>query len=292
MAERTFATLIATWEVSQAYKALRPKSQRGYRQCAKELMEWSKQKGHPDPTNITQPRAEEFLTAFDNRPTQRRHVRNVFKLVMDQAIALGWRSDNPVEKIKSIVPESRVEIWEQADVERYAWAAALSGQSSVAALIFVEWELGQRLTDARLFRHGAEWSDNEGVFRFWQSKTNSYVTIPVSERARWMITTARVDGSLYLFTDATTGKPYSESRLAHLFEQIRDRVRGADERTLVLRALRHSCVVQLARSGCTVPEIASITGHSIGSVESILSRYLPRDNEVAWNAQRKRGLVA
>jgi hypothetical protein len=26
-------------------------------------------------------------------------------------------------------------------------------------------------------------------------------------------------------------------------------------------------------------------------VEQILSRYLPRDNEVAWNAQRKRGLI-
>ena len=60
---------------------------------------------------------------------------------------------------------------------------------------------------------------------------------------------------------------------------------------LVLRQLRHSCVVQLARAGCTVPEIAAITGHSISSVGRILSVYLPRDSTVARNAQVKRGIV-
>lgn len=62
-------------------------------------------------------------------------------------------------------------------------------------------------------------------------------------------------------------------------------------RRLVLRQLRHSCIVQLARAGCTVPEIASITGHSIASVGRILSVYLPRDSTVARNAQMKRGIV-
>lgn len=55
--------------------------------------------------------------------------------------------------------------------------------------------------------------------------------------------------------------------------------------------LRHSCVVQLARAGCTVPEIAAITGHTLSSVEKILSHYLPRDSQVARNAQIKRGLI-
>jgi hypothetical protein len=40
-----------------------------------------------------------------------------------------------------------------------------------------------------------------------------------------------------------------------------------------------------------VPEIASITGHSPFSAEQILPKYLPRDSEMARNAQRKRGLI-
>ena len=59
----------------------------------------------------------------------------------------------------------------------------------------------------------------------------------------------------------------------------------------VIRSLRHSCFVQLARAGCTIPQIALITGHSPFSAEQILAKYMPRDNEVAWDAQAKRGLI-
>lgn len=55
--------------------------------------------------------------------------------------------------------------------------------------------------------------------------------------------------------------------------------------------LRHSCVVQLARAECTVPEIASISGIAVGSATTILSTSLPRDTVVALNDQRKRGIV-
>lgn len=60
---------------------------------------------------------------------------------------------------------------------------------------------------------------------------------------------------------------------------------------MILKQLRHSCIVQLARADCTVPQIAAITGHALTSVNSILSVYLPRDTAVARAAQVKRGLV-
>lgn len=47
----------------------------------------------------------------------------------------------------------------------------------------------------------------------------------------------------------------------------------------------------LARAGCTTAEIAAITGHSLGSVTTILSKDLPRDTTVARNAQMKRGII-
>jgi hypothetical protein len=62
-------------------------------------------------------------------------------------------------------------------------------------------------------------------------------------------------------------------------------------RSLKLKWLRHSCVVDLARSEAEIPEIVSITGHTLASAHNILQRYLPRDSRVAENAQRKRGLL-
>jgi len=47
-------------------------------------------------------------------------------------------------------------------------------------------------------------------------------------------------------------------------------------------------VTRLALSGCTVPEIASLTGHSMQTVERILeAHYLGGRFELAENAIRK-----
>ena len=190
-----------------------------------------------------------------------------------------------VTGVKVKMPRSKVSIWEQADVDAYVWAAAWKGQPWIGALILTEWEIGQRLTDAVLFRREAEYKAADGVFRFWQSKTQGYVTIPVSDRLRGVLAACAVSGSPYLFHDGATGRPFPDvSRLSHVFEDIRDAVVAGGGRRLVLRALRHSCVVQLARCGCTVPEIASITGHSLKTIEEILKHYLGLHPDLARSA--------
>jgi hypothetical protein len=52
--------------------------------------------------------------------------------------------------------------------------------------------------------------------------------------------------------------------------------------------LRGTAVTRLALVGCEVPEIATITGHSLRDVSSILdAHYLHRDIELARNAITK-----
>lgn len=51
--------------------------------------------------------------------------------------------------------------------------------------------------------------------------------------------------------------------------------------------LRDSAVTWLARAECTIPEIASITGHTLGSIYEILKHYLQIDGTLADNAIRK-----
>lgn len=61
---------------------------------------------------------------------------------------------------------------------------------------------------------------------------------------------------------------------------------GIEDRTF--HDLRRTAVVRLAIAGCTEPEIASITGHSIKDVKSILEKhYLYLDPQLAINAMRK-----
>lgn len=358
---RTFTTLINAWKASQAWKDNKPRTNKGYEDYLREIKAWETA-DNPDPSKLKVPDIESFVGIYDDRPTTRYHVRKVLRMVMAQAVNLEWRTDNPVDKVVVPMPKSRVTIWEQEDVDLYVWGALAAGNPDLAAIILTEWEIGQRLTDIVLFRRGAEYLPDQGVFSFDQSKTEQPVAIPVSDRLRAILAMIERPCSLYLFHDTTAArstaslvldllfdgqragatpsalqmgktlgisdvavgkalrklraqgwvsdhegglllkrpnwdegaKPFADvGRLSHVFADIRNRfVLPAGGRNLVLRAIRHSCVVQLARHGAEVPEIVSVTGHSLSSANEILKVYMPRDSRVAMNAQVKRGLVS
>jgi len=278
--------LIRSWQNTQRFKDKKPKTQQGYIYHAGLISAWSKANGHPAVELIKLEPIEAFLAHYDDRPTTRRHLKIVLSMLMDRAVQLEWRSTNPLATVKMGAPKSTVALWEHDEVVFYREACVKARQPSIAAMILTLWEIGQRVTDARLFRHGAEYAD--GWFRFYQSKTESYVTVEASPELKILLENIRDPESLYLFTDAATGKPWAEQRLGHVFADIRA-ASGGPQR--VLRALRHSCVVQMARKGSDVPEIASVTGHSPFSAAQILAKYMPRDSILAAKAQRRRGLV-
>lgn len=289
---RTLRTLVNAWQASSDWQNLKPKSRQHYDAYVRNILALSEacEPKHPDPTGLTKDHIETMLAVFNDRPPTKKHTLKALRLVMDQAVAKGWRTDNPCDAIKVKMAKPKVTIWEQADVDAYVAIARTMDRESIAVMILMEWEIGQRLTDARAFRPGAEYDAKEGAFRFWQEKTDSYVTVPVSDALKGLLAKAG-DGALFLFRDERTGKAYYEVRLTRVFSEVREKAVANGARPLKLRWLRHSCVVQLARAGCTHIEISAITGHALGSVAQILSAYLPRDNEVAWNAQQKRGLV-
>jgi len=299
---KSLSALVDHWQRSEDWRDLSEKTKVGYGTAIKKILAWSKSLGHPDPTTLPKPAILQYLTSFDAgvgadgkpypaRYTAKKHTAAALRIVMKQAVDLGWRADNPAEKIRVKVPKTKATIWEQADVDAYVAVARKQGMHSIALIILLEWEIGQRLTDVRQFRPGGEYDSERGVFSFRQSKTDEPVHIEISLVLRGLLKALVDDEQLFLFRNERTGKAYTENRLSKTFAWVRHAVVKAGGRRLILKQLRHSCIVQLARAGCTVPEIAAITGHALGSVNTILSVYLPRDTTVARAAQVKRGLV-
>lgn len=293
--KRSLKTLVRTWQASSAWKDNKKRTHKHYGTYVNHILAWSEtcEPQHPDPARLTRADIEGFLGLFDEQPTTKKHARKTMRLVMDQAIALGWRTDNPVAGIRlKSGQKSKAGIWEQADVDLYVAAAEALGYGSIALVVLLEWEIGQRLGDVRTFRPGMEYDAAGGAFRFWQEKTGNWVTVRISARLRKLLEAAGDDEQLYLFRNERTGKAYTEERLSKTFGWVRVEAAKRGARYLQLRWLRHSCVVQLARAGAEVPEIAAVTGHSHASVAKMLDVYLPRDSQVADNAQRKRGIIA
>jgi integrase len=81
------------------------------------------------------------------------------------------------------------------------------------------------------------------------------------------------------------GRPWTEGGFRASFNKARDK---AGIVGLTFHDLRGTAVTRLALMGVEVPEIASITAHSLKDVQAILdAHYLHRDPQLAWNAIRK-----
>jgi len=290
---KSLPALNRLWQATQGFKKNKPRTQRNYSEAAELIEAWSASIGHPPVALMKADKVEAFLAIYDDRPTTKKQLKTVLKMLLAYAKKLEWISTNPAEDITVKIPKSKVAIWELEDVALYAEACIDAGRPSLAAMIWTEWEIGQRLTDVCLFQLGRQYSANRRTFSFEQSKTDAGVDIEISERLAGLLEACRVEGSLYLFVNEATGRPWLEKELSQAFAYVRStRILAKGGPYRLLRQLRHSCVVQLARAGCTNAEIAAITGHALSSVADILSHYLPRDSQVARNAQIKRGLIA
>ncbi len=315
---RSFETVVESWQRSSAWHDVKEKTRDSYRYGISRIGEWVQTQKGLDFAKLTRADVQDLLARFDDRPSSRRLVGGVMRQIMEQVIALGLRDDNPARGLRLRRPQPDILIWEPEDVARYVSVARNVGMNSLASIILLQWELGQRLADVRRFRQGVEYDAARGVFSFRQQKTASAVTVPFSDALRRLLNSSSAPGQP-LFRHEGTKAPYSENLLSKTFRKLRAEVSNAavqpflegfeDDvkgrlieeerltkaeglvRPLKLRHLRHSCVVQLARSGCTEPEIASVTGHSLEQMKTILASYLPRDETVALNAQKKRGIV-
>lgn len=157
--------------------------------------------------------------------------------------------------------------------------------------------------------------------RLRQQKTGARVSIPPAAMLLDRIAAARrrratlglkVD-AFNMVIDEQNGRPYAAGTFRNHFEMVRDMAaRGVRDAAATLEAqrqgrnepvwlvtpcpsladftfsdLRDSCVTWLARAGCTLSEIAAITGHSLKSIHTILKHYLDLDEHIADNAIRK-----
>ncbi|WP_331254742.1 tyrosine-type recombinase/integrase [Methylobacterium currus] len=80
------------------------------------------------------------------------------------------------------------------------------------------------------------------------------------------------------------GTPWAKRRFHEAWSET---AAAAGITALHFHDLRGTAVTMLAEAGCTVPEIATITGHSQAHAQRILDRYLARTRTLAESAIAK-----
>jgi len=194
----------------------------------------------------------------------------------------GLIAVNQCEKGGRLYKSDRAEtIWTAADIGAFCKVASAALQF---ALLLALWT-GQRIGDLRRLT----WSAYDGTYiRLRQSKGGRRVTIPVGKVLKAALDKAMESRgtSTHILCTQRGGRPWTEGGFAASWRKAYARSGLAPG--LHFHDLRGTAVTRLALSGCTVPEIASITGHSLKDVEAILeAHYLGGRIELAAQAIEK-----
>lgn len=199
------------------------------------------------------------------------------------ALILAWGLDrgrvpvNPAARPGRVYQPDRTDhVWADADVTAFL---AKAGPQLRLPFLLALWT-GQRRNDVLRMAWGAY---DGATIRMTQSKGKRRVVIPVAAELRAALDGTKRRAAVICVTSRGTrwtGDGFSAS--------FRKTCEAAGIEGLTFHDLRGTAVTRLAMAGCTVPEIATITGHSLKTVGAMLDRhYLSRDAGLAESAIAK-----
>lgn len=201
----------------------------------------------------------------------------VFARILSWALGRGLIAANPCEKGGRLYRGSRAEnVWTDADEASFLEKAPAHLH---LPLILALWT-GQRQGD--LLRLTWQQYDGEKI-RLKQGKTGMRVVVPVGGPLKAMLDQNRQKMGRILLT--AEGDIWTEDGFRSSWRKatIKAGVVG-----VTFNDLRGTAVTRLALAECTEAEIATITGHSLRDVRSILdAHYLNRDAALGESAIRK-----
>lgn len=201
----------------------------------------------------------------------------VLARILSWAVGRGLAPANPCEKGGRTYRGSRAEkVWTE-DFE-----AAFMGSAPAhlqLAFMLALWT-GQRQGDLLSLC----WSQYDGKkIRLKQSKTGAFVVIPVGAPLKALLD--RLDRSDGPILRNSYGEIWDADGFRSSWTKAR---KAAGINGVTFNDLRGTAVTRLAIAGATEAEIATISGHSLRDVRSILdAHYLNRDPRLAESAIRK-----
>jgi integrase len=178
---------------------------------------------------------------------------------------------NPCERGGRLYRPGRADkFWGESDI---AGLFKVAGPPIQLAATLALWT-GQRQGD--LLR--LPWSAYDGKYiRLRQAKTGRRVVVPVGEPLRVVLDRIARHSTLVLTN--SRGRPWTSDGFRTSWGKA---CAKAGITGLTFHDLRGSAVVRLAIADATVPQIATLTGHSLKDVEAILdAHYLGRDVKLA-----------
>lgn len=259
----TISSIIKDYRASQDYQQLSSSSKIAY---SRYLGIIDQKFGRMPLKAAEDPRARgDFKTWRDgmaDKPRKADYAWTVLARILSFAKDRGLITRNVCEKGGKLYAVDRREvIWTDDDISIFLSKAPIELHWAMHLALWT----GQRQSD--LLR--LTWADyQDGKLKVYQSKTGARVLIPVSnELADVLATIPRIAPTILTNHHK---RPWRVDAFRTQWWKI---ARKAKITHLTFHDLRGTTVVRLALSGCSLPEICSITGHSLRDAISILDKH-------------------
>jgi integrase len=273
----TISWAVAEYRASPAWQKLAVSTRRVYEPF---MISLDRIKGRQPVTTLTRSAVREVLKGVE-APGRKVHCAAVLKRVLDVARDHDLIQNNPAIQLGLAHSGKRGTIWSDRDIEHFLSHCTGTHGAAVALHLRLMENTAQRPGDCRVM----QWQAYDGHrIELVQQKTRKLVWVPCPAPLLVVLDGARKQATGVAMVANPNGQCLGEGTLRSAFAAIRGR---AGLQHLQARDLRRTAMVRLAEAGCTVPEIAAISGHSIDRTERILEVYLPRTRAMASAAIAK-----
>ncbi len=197
---------------------------------------------------------------YAETPSKANKIITVLRIVLAFAMDRDYRRDNPAVGMKKLKMGPGHSPWPDEAIDAFlASSPPMMGLAFKLALY-----TGQREGDVLAMT----WHDYDGErIQVVQSKTGTKLSIPVHSALRETLDAQARVSPIILTTE--TGRPFTCSGFRHHFVKA---TKAAGLSGVTFHGLRYTAATRLAESGCSLKEIAAVTGHkSLAMIEKYTS---------------------
>lgn len=253
----TLRALAVMYYGGPRFRALKPITQGVYRNAidrfCREVDREGKTHGDKPAKGLRREHVVKLMAARADKPESANILRKILRALMQHAVELGLRPDDPTRDVKAIrVKSAGYHSWSEAEIAAFEAKHPVGSRPRLAMALLLY--LGQRRGD--VVRLGPQ-HVRDGALSLVQQKTGIALTIPL--HADLAATIAASDVRHLTFLVTAFGKPFTAAGFGGWFRQQCD---AAGLPHCSAHGLRKAAARRLAEAGCTPHQIAAITGHA------------------------------
>ena len=246
----TIRALAVSYFSSLGFRSMKPSTQSVYRNAIERLC---KDHGEKGATTLQREHIVKLMAARAERPESANLLRKVVRAMMQHAVEIGLRPDDPTRDVRAIrVKSDGYHSWSEAEISQFEKCHEVGSRPRLALALLLY--TGQRRSD--VVTMGRQ-HIRDGAIHVRQVKTGAALAIPVHPALGAIIEDTAADHLTFLTTQF--GKPFTAAGFGNWFREQCDLARLPH---CSAHGLRKAAARRLAEAGCTEHEIASVTGHA------------------------------